>query len=59
MATRNREVWSMCRLRYGAYASLWGFAFYAASSESCQDSILRSGAIEGTPQEALDCACGT
>lgn len=53
------EHWPLCRLRYGGSASLWGFAFYAASSESYQDSILPSGAFEGTPEEALDCACGT
>lgn len=57
--TADGEVWQLCRLRYGGYASDWGFAFYAASSDSYEDSILPSGAFVGTPEEALDCACGT
>jgi hypothetical protein len=52
------EVWPLCRLRYGGYASLWGFAFYAGSSGSYEDSVLPSGAFAGTPEEAIDCACG-
>src|SRR5262249_48809243 len=55
----NGDVLPLCRLRYGGYASEWGFAFYAASSESYEDSVLPSGAFVRTPQEALDCACGT
>jgi hypothetical protein len=53
------EVWPLFRLRYGGYANQWGFAYYAASSDSYEDSILPSGAFEATPEEALDCACGT
>ena len=53
------NVWPLFRLRYGGYANHWGFAFYAASSEGYEDSILPSGAFEATPEEALDCACGT
>jgi hypothetical protein len=48
----------LCRLRYAGYASLWGFAIYRASHEDYQDSILPSGQFAGTPEEALDCACG-
>ena len=48
----------LCRLRYGGYASLWGFAIYRASHDDYQDSILPSGQFAGTPEEALDCACG-
>jgi hypothetical protein len=55
----NGDVLPLCRLRYGGYASEWGFAFYAASNGSYEDSVLPSGAFVGTPQEALDCACGT
>lgn len=55
----NGDVWPLFRLRYGGYANRWGFAFYAASSESYQDSILPSGAFHATAEEALDCACGT
>jgi len=53
------EVWPLCRLRYAGYASIWGFAFYAGSSDRYEDSILPSGAFAGSPEEALDCACGT
>ncbi len=53
------DVWPLCRLRYAGYASEWGFAFYAASSEKYEDSFLPSGSPVGTPEQALDCACGT
>jgi hypothetical protein len=46
------------RLRYNGSASTWGFAIYRASHEDYEPSILPSGYPAGTPQEALDCACG-
>ncbi len=49
---------SLCRLRYGGSASRWGFAIYLASKDGHQDSVLPSGMTAGTPEEALDCACG-
>jgi hypothetical protein len=48
----------LCRLRYGGYASIWGFAVYRASHDDYQDSYLPTGQPAGTPEEALDCACG-
>ena len=55
----------MCRIA-GAVPSLFqrhpdatGFAFYAPSSGSYEGSVMPSGASVGTPEEALDCACGT
>jgi hypothetical protein len=39
-------------------ASTWGFAIYRASHDDYEKSILPSGWPAGTPQEALDCACG-
>jgi hypothetical protein len=48
----------LCRLRYGGSASRWGFAIYRASHDDYQDNILPSGQTAGSPQEALDCACG-
>jgi hypothetical protein len=48
----------LCRLRYGGSAHQWGFAIYRASHDDYQDSILPTGHPVGTPQEALDCACG-
>lgn len=48
----------LCRLRYGGYASEWGFAIYLGSSNKYEDSFLPSGLPIGEPAEALDCACG-
>ena len=55
---RNGEQIPLCRLRYGGSASRWGFAIYRASHNDYQDSILPSGYTTGSPEEALDCACG-
>jgi hypothetical protein len=52
------EVMPLCRLRYSGSASSWGFAIYLASRDGYQDSILPTGHTAGTPEEALDCACG-
>jgi hypothetical protein len=52
------ELLSLCRLRYAGSASLWGFTIYLASTDGYQDSVLASGLPVGTPEEALDCACG-
>jgi hypothetical protein len=46
------------RLRYGGSASRWGFAIHLASRDSYENSVLPSGYPVGTPEEALDCACG-
>ncbi len=48
----------LCRPRYVGYASTWGFAIYRASHDDYQDSYLPGGQPSGTPEEALDCACG-
>jgi hypothetical protein len=52
------EVLPLCRLRYDGSATYFGFAVYLASKEGYEDSFLPNGAVEGTPAEALDCACG-
>jgi hypothetical protein len=52
------EELPLCRLRYGGSASRWGFAIYLASKDGYEDSALPSGMTAGTPEEALDCACG-
>ncbi len=57
-ALETGEVLPLCRLRYAGSATVWGFAVYLASKDGYQDSILPSGRPSGTPQEALDCACG-
>jgi hypothetical protein len=35
-----------------------GFAIYLASKDGYQDAVLPSGMPVGTPEEALDTACG-
>ena len=48
----------LCRLRYNGSASIWGFAIYLASRDGYEDNVLPSGLPAGSPEEALDCACG-
>lgn len=48
----------LVRLRYGGSARHWGFGLYLASSGRYEDQILPSGFPTGSPEEALDCACG-
>ena len=52
------EVLRLCRLRYGGSASSWGFAIYLASKDGYERPVLPTGSFTGTPEEALDCACG-
>lgn len=46
------------RLRYGGSANSWGLAIHLASRDSYENAVLPSGSPVGTPEEALDCACG-
>jgi hypothetical protein len=48
----------LCRLRYGGMASVWGFAIYRASHDDYEESFLAGGMMGGSPEDALDCACG-
>jgi hypothetical protein len=48
----------LIRLRYGGSAHHWGFGLYLASSDRYEDQTLPSGLPIGSPEEALDCACG-
>ena len=48
----------LCRLRYIGTPDEWGFACYLASKDGYEDSILPNGSFTGTPEDALDCACG-
>ena len=52
------SVLPLMRLRYAGSASTWGFAIYRASHDDYDKSVLPSGYLAGSPQEALDCACG-
>jgi len=48
----------LMRLRYGGSAHTWGFAIYRASHNDYEDSWLPNGQPAGTPEDALDTACG-
>lgn len=48
----------LMRLRYGGSARTWGFAIYRASHNDYEDSWLPDGQAAGTPEDALDTACG-
>lgn len=56
--TSDGERLRLCRLRYGGSASRWGFAIYRASHHDYQPSMLPNGATAGSPEDALDTACG-
>jgi len=57
-ALPDQDVMPLMRLRYGGSANRWGFAIYLASSGKYEDSFLPNGTPSGSPEEALDCACG-
>ncbi|MFE5550236.1 hypothetical protein ACFQ71_41830 [Streptomyces sp. NPDC056534] len=48
----------LCRLRFTGVLHTWGFALYLASRGGYQDNFLPTGLPFGSPEEALDCACG-
>ena len=48
----------LCRLRWGGMLHTWGFAIYRASHDDYETSYLPNGTPGGSPEEALDCACG-
>ena len=52
------EVLRLCRLRYAGSARQWGFAIYRASHDDYEDSYLPTGFMGGSPEDALDTACG-
>jgi hypothetical protein len=52
------DLWPLCRLRYTGTADRWGFAIHLASRNGYEDSFLPNGQPTGTPEEAIDCACG-
>jgi hypothetical protein len=55
---RDGTTLPLFRLRYGGSANSWGFAIHLASRDSYEDADLPSGYPVGTPEEALDGACG-
>jgi hypothetical protein len=57
-ATAQDDSQPLCRLRYLGSPDNWGFAIYLASKDGYEDSVLPTGSFTGTPEQALDCACG-
>jgi hypothetical protein len=57
-STAEDDSLPLFRLRYLGTPHLWGFAIYLASRDGYQDSVLPHGGLTGSPQQALDCACG-
>ena len=43
---------------WGGVLHTWGFAIYRASHDDYETSYLPNGMPAGSPEEALDCACG-
>lgn len=56
--TEDDESMPLFRLRYLGSADQWGFAIHLASKDGYEDSMLPHGSPIGTPEQALDCACG-
>ena len=48
----------LCRLAWTGSADDWGFACWLASSDRYENSVLPTGSLTGTPEDALDCVCG-
>jgi hypothetical protein len=46
------------RLRWTNNRDRWGFAIWLASKDGYEESVLPSGSFTGSPEEAMDCACG-
>ncbi|WP_371797415.1 hypothetical protein [Streptomyces sp. NBC_01718] len=54
----EQEPLPLCRLRFTGVLHTWGFALYRASNGKYEDNFLPTGLRFGSPEEALDCACG-
>lgn len=48
----------LCRLRYVGYPRHWGLEIYRASHDDYVKASFPDGWRTGTPQDALDIACG-
>lgn len=48
----------LCRLKDTGHPELWGFALFTYSNERYENNVLPTGLPFGTPEDALDCACG-
>jgi hypothetical protein len=46
------------RLKWVGSRDLWAFAIYLASRDEYERSVLPDGRLTGSPEMAMDCACG-
>lgn len=56
--TGENEPLKLCRLAWEGSPDAWTFAIYEYSGDRYTDSLLPGGGWTGTPETALDCACG-
>jgi hypothetical protein len=56
--TGDDEPLKLCRLRWEGSPDMWSFAIYEYSGDRYAESFLPGGGWTGTPEAALDCACG-
>jgi hypothetical protein len=56
--TGEDEPLKLCRLTWDGSPDAWGFAIYEYSNDRYADSFLPGSGWTGTPEAALDCACG-
>jgi hypothetical protein len=52
------EPLKLCRLAWQGSPEDWRFAIYEYSGDRYTDCMLPGGGLTGTPEAALDCACG-
>jgi hypothetical protein len=57
-ADEDGDIWPLCRLTYTGTADRWGFAIHLVSRDGYEDALLPNGQPTGTPEQAIDCACG-
>jgi len=56
--TGDNEPLKLCRLAWEGSPEAWSFAIYEYSDDRYADCLLPGGGWTGTPEAALDCACG-
>ncbi|MEO6084263.1 MAG: hypothetical protein ABIQ18_14280 [Umezawaea sp.] len=56
--TNEDEPLKLCRLTWQGSPENWRFAIYEHSGDRYADCMLPGGGLTGTPEAALDCACG-
>ena len=57
-ACPTATVLKLCRLRFSGRLHTWGFAIWLASRDGYEENLLPTELPAGSPEEALDCACG-